>query len=654
MSINNYKVVAIIIARLSSSRLLGKHFKLLLNKPLIQWTLDELRRSKYINEIVIATTDRSEDDRLCDVAEKNNIDCYRYGGDIDEVTKMVRMAAETYKAELVISISGDCPLIYSPTIDRMIENLSNEKADVCNISEKNGQKCIHEGIGVMTLNAWRKADDLSNKAFYQEHPGSYVKDHAGEFTICTVTDDDIFYEINHRISIDTPADVEFMNRAFSILDGKGKDVKLPNLISLLKERPELMEINRHVYQKKINDNSIKILFRADGGEGIGIGHIAREVTIAKRLIESYGAGVRFLVNNDKSIKDKLSGEGLSFHTLPEGINREEEIDIIENIYKQFALNTIILDLNGDISVEYMNSLKALNVPVVSLDNATEGACLADVNIFPVAHYDPHVLDHCSAVGQVYGGAEYVVINDKLHKPAKEKKTSPGKTLRVLITFGGSDPHNLTEKVAKALITPDLPVKLDVVIGPAFRATGKLEELSEKYKDRITCHKGIDNLAGLMTEVDIAFTAVGITVYELAYMGVPSVIISNYRADEQCLKSLRRMGISIPLGYREDVTAGDIRQAMAEISKDINTLQRMSMKCSQLIDGRGTERIADIISKMKTEVNYAKESIKKQIQGESQTVMFRRHDGVNFILDILNIDFKLKTIKIHVNKMGPEK
>lgn len=595
MSINNKKVIAIIVARLSSSRLPEKHFKLLLNKPLISWTLNELRKSKYIDRIVIATTDRAEDDKLYAFAIREKIDCYRYSGNIDHVTKRIRKTAEQYHADVVVSISGDCPLIYAPTIDRMVEKLSEEKADTCNIAERNGRKCIHEGIGVMTMNTWRKIDDLSMEPVSQEHPGSYAKDRPDEFLSCAAEDEEIFYEINHRISVDTPADMEFMNKVFSVLNGENKDISLPNVIDLLKKRPDLMEINKHVYQKKLRDKTGKILFRVNGGKGIGLGHLMREITIAKLLMEFHGAGVRFLVNGDVSVKDILTRYGLPFFTLSAGGQREEEISMIKSIFEEFKFHMIILDLRGVMSINYMNSLKSLNVPAVSVDNTSKGACLADINIFPVAYFDDKFLSHCDIKGEVYGGAEYVVIDDKFNIPHHGKrKHSQNNALKVLVTFGGTDPNNLTERVVRALVETDLSLQLDVIIGPAFRKGNRFEDLFQKYKEKITLYKNIDNLSGLMSTADIAFTALGITTYELAYMGVPSVIIANFRSDEKYLNVFKKLGISLPLGYYNDLTGGDIRRAAGMFVRNKSMLKSMSQKGKRLIDGYGAKRIADII------------------------------------------------------------
>ena len=98
----------------------------------------------------------------------------------------------------------------------------------------------------------------------------------------------------------------------------------------------------------------------------------------------------------------------------------------------------------------------------------------------------------------------------------------------------------------------------------------------------------------MSTADIAFTALGITTYELAYMGVPSVIIANFRSDEKYLNVFKKLGISLPLGYYNDLTGGDIRRAAGMFVRNKSMLKSMSQKGKRLIDGYGAKRIADII------------------------------------------------------------
>ena len=102
------------------------------------------------------------------------------------------------------------------------------------------------------------------------------------------------------------------------------------------------------------------------------------------------------------------------------------------------------------------------------------------------------------------------------------------------------------------------------------------------------------MALLMRDADIAFTAFGITLFELAYMGVPSVVIANYREDKEDLEAYDKLGIGIPLGFHEEVNEIDIRNAVESFLHKRELLNEMSKTGRTLVDGKGAERIVRAI------------------------------------------------------------
>ena len=116
------KTVAFIVARLSSSRMAGKHFCRIGNKAMILWIIDQLKTCKEIDEIVIATVAEPGNKPLRELAGKENISCFWYEGEIDHVTTRLCAAAEHHNADICLLISGDCPLIYGTAIDILLKS----------------------------------------------------------------------------------------------------------------------------------------------------------------------------------------------------------------------------------------------------------------------------------------------------------------------------------------------------------------------------------------------------------------------------------------------------------------------------------------------------------------------------------------------------
>ena len=296
-------IAAFIVARLSSSRLPGKQLKTIGNKRLIDWTIENVKKSRYINRIVIATTDEEGNRPLIDVADEHNIDVFLYKGNIDNVVGRLAQAANRFDADIPILISGDCPLIWAQSLDRLIEKaLADKNLDAVEFCMKNGKPVIHEGMSVYRKKCWLLADKLSNKPNLREHHFPIVGLKPELFKTECIYDDDLFYRIKHRVSVDTMADLEFIRKVYEELRARNKAFNMPNFVELLLEKPELMLINKNVHQIGLNEKQKRALFIVKDKRNLELFFdLANELT-------KKGVGVRFLTE-DEHLRAKIEEKG---------------------------------------------------------------------------------------------------------------------------------------------------------------------------------------------------------------------------------------------------------------------------------------------------------------------------------------------------------
>ena len=291
----NERIIAFIVARLSSSRLPQKQLRKIGDKRLIDWTIENIKRSDFVEKIVIATTDDEENRPLIDVANEHGIDVFLYKGDINDVVGRLTKAAGEYDADIPILISGDCPLIWAESLDRLIKRiLEDEEIDRVVFCELDGRVPIHEGMGVYRRKCWELANRLSDRPNLREHHLPILGLKPDLFKIECVVDDELFYKIKHRVSVDTPADLDFMNAVYSELKSRDREFNLKNVIELLLEKPEFMEINRDVHQIELEEMPKKALFVVKDRDNIDL-----FFDIAYQLTKR-GIGVRFY-SEDKDI-----------------------------------------------------------------------------------------------------------------------------------------------------------------------------------------------------------------------------------------------------------------------------------------------------------------------------------------------------------------
>ena len=311
-ALEHVRSVAFIVARLGSSRLPGKQLRKIGDKKLIEWLVEELKRSRQIDEIVLATLADPENDPLVTWCAQHGVSVYRYPGDVNHVTTRLRRAAERFSAEICVLVSGDCPLVHAPAIDEMISALkSHPEADF--IAARPGRRGHYpalQGISVARLTTWQRADDLSGRPALKEHHFPILHQKPGLFACLWIPLPEYLYvPFRHRYSVDTWADLEFHNRLHDDLIARGDVYSMPAALNYLCAHPSLLSINAHVHQKEIEEKSRQALMVVDAGPEAGYGHLMRCRELALQLTERLGVSVTFAVSDPAAI-GILSAVGL--------------------------------------------------------------------------------------------------------------------------------------------------------------------------------------------------------------------------------------------------------------------------------------------------------------------------------------------------------
>lgn len=232
-------------ARMTSTRLPGKIFKEAGHKSLLQYHIDRLKQTGF--DIVIATTTNQTDDIVSDYAEKNNIKCYR--GSEHNVLSRFYDAALKYKLDIIVRVTSDCPLIDPHLIRNGVEKyiqMNNQNLYMGNAIERTFARGFD--FEIFSFQSLKAAYDNAKEDSDLEHVTPYIwKNKSGKID---------FYHIkqqvnnsNLRITVDTPEDFELIR---ILIEKYGAD-KLPytEIETLLKEKTELIEINKHIEQKKV-------------------------------------------------------------------------------------------------------------------------------------------------------------------------------------------------------------------------------------------------------------------------------------------------------------------------------------------------------------------------------------------------------------------
>ena len=240
------KVVAIIQARMGSTRLPGKVLMDLEGETVLARVVNRLRRARLITEFLVATTDQAADDAIVTECRRLSVSVSR--GDHDDVLDRYYRAAQLTKADVIVRITSDCPLIDAEVTDKTVAAFLEARPDYASNSLV---LTYPRGLDteVMSFAALGRAWKEARKQYEREHVTPYIYQHPTEFKLLSVTDD--ADHSGHRWILDTPEDLEFVRAVYSRLAGNAflsRDV-----LDLLDREPELREMNRSVAQKALDE-----------------------------------------------------------------------------------------------------------------------------------------------------------------------------------------------------------------------------------------------------------------------------------------------------------------------------------------------------------------------------------------------------------------
>jgi spore coat polysaccharide biosynthesis protein SpsF len=237
----------IVQARMTSTRLPGKVMKIVCDKPLLEHLINRLRRVKYADQVVIATTVNDTDNQIVNLCKELGTLYYR-GSEGDVLGRYYEAAVE-YGGDIIIRITSDCPVIDPEVVDYLINFFANniEKYDyVSNTLERSYPKGMDAEI--TSFDTLKEAHFNAYDPFDREHVTPFIKMRPQQFRLYN-----ILYKADmsrYRWTVDTPADLELITKIYDALYYKNPLFSLNDILDLMNSNPQLENINAHVKQKK--------------------------------------------------------------------------------------------------------------------------------------------------------------------------------------------------------------------------------------------------------------------------------------------------------------------------------------------------------------------------------------------------------------------
>lgn len=237
------KILCIVQARMGSERLPGKVIKSILNKPMILHTLDRLKISKYIDELILATSELEKENLLVDVVKEANYNVFR--GSENDVLSRYKKAADLFKGNIIIRVTGDCPLIDPIIVDNVISYFLVNDYDYVRLDVPD---TFIRGfdVEVFTKEALDKVFNLAKEERHREHVTLYMYENKDKFKVGYVKGEEL-YNKDYRLCIDTEEDFKLVTHIYEYF--KDEFISSKEIVKYLNDNPKIAQINMNIVQK---------------------------------------------------------------------------------------------------------------------------------------------------------------------------------------------------------------------------------------------------------------------------------------------------------------------------------------------------------------------------------------------------------------------
>jgi spore coat polysaccharide biosynthesis protein SpsF len=239
-------IVVTIEARMAASRLPGKVMLPLAGAPMLQRLVERMRRSARVDEVVVATTVGAPDAIIADLCGR--IGCRVHRGPVEDITRRLLDAAAG--ADVIVQITGDCPLVDPAHVDETVRLLLDRKADYASNNLDGTSFPLGFDVRCFTMAALQRSADLSDDPTDRVHGSYFIYRHPEMFRLVGWGAPAQLRWPELRLTVDEPADYELVRRVFDVLYPAHPDFGIAEVLALLRQNPDWILLNSAVRQKQ--------------------------------------------------------------------------------------------------------------------------------------------------------------------------------------------------------------------------------------------------------------------------------------------------------------------------------------------------------------------------------------------------------------------
>lgn len=325
-----------------------------------------------------------------------------------------------------------------------------------------------------------------------------------------------------------------------------------------------------------------MIFRADAYSEIGTGHVMRCLALANACFEA-GMTTRFVGRiEDPVLQNRIGQHG---HELTAATPEDWLADIKPEI------SWVVLD-GYEFGLQAQRSVRAHGSKLLVIDDMANLDCY-EVDVLLNQNFHADATDyHLAGEAKMLMGPKFAMLRQEFigRCPAARRAEAS----RLLVTLGGSDPHGVGMLVLEALTkTREMQFVVQFIAGssnPHLERLQRAAKLAGTYGHILDVKHYTDDMPAVMAWADMAVIAAGSTSLEVAYMGLPSLVLTLAENQAPIAAAMHERGVAESLGWYDQLPAEAMADAMLRLAKDASRRNTMSVRGQALVDGHGAKRV----------------------------------------------------------------
>lgn len=332
-----------------------------------------------------------------------------------------------------------------------------------------------------------------------------------------------------------------------------------------------------------------LLIRADANASIGVGHLMRCLALAQAWQAHGGRVIVAAASIPESLRRRLDEEGMAVHPIHAVPGSDD--DRLQTVETAREAVWTVVDGYG-FSASFVSGLRQAGLPVLLIDD--EGRLDyydADIVLNQNLHAGPALYQRRVSHTRLLLGSRYTMLRQEFRRYRQPRCPVGDRGLRVLVTLGGADLANATPAVLQALREAQLPqVTVTVLVGPAMKNRQAIDAVAAACPFPVDVRIHADRVVEHMISADVAIAAAGSTAWELAYLGVPSLLLVTAANQAPVAEALHTAGAAVNLGDVATRPFATLVGRLRALADDPVARAAMAGRAQALIDGFGVQRV----------------------------------------------------------------